>query len=374
MAYGIANLPLQELISPLAAASSALARLDERLSRSPLRDGCIARQHFADACASLWIDGELVHLEDLVFHDAGFGIRTPTHELTVAVDVLRVRRRIAAHPPDWALSPNGLRSLRGRGSASDAIAPETKSASPPDIEAIPPGEEGDDPLREHLAAIDAVLARTAALLARSTGSGISATPTPARQRERDPLVYEDDWNEDERLQEWQAAAEQLENLPPVLRAVLMLDAWNSVQVLQHAPWLGRLLAAAFLRQSGLAQAHLPSLNLGLKLIPRERRTSRNRTVRLIALLKALEAAAEAGLKEHDRLLLAQQQMQRRLVGKRQSSKLPQLIDLVLSFPMVSTGMIAEALKITPQGALKLAGELNLRELTGRGRFRAWGVL
>ncbi|NKL48907.1 hypothetical protein GFL15_12365 [Rhizobium leguminosarum bv. viciae] len=29
----------------------------------------IERAHIADACASLWIDGELVHLEDLVLDD-----------------------------------------------------------------------------------------------------------------------------------------------------------------------------------------------------------------------------------------------------------------------------------------------------------------
>lgn len=40
--------------------------------------------HFADACASLSIDGELVQLGDLVLHDAGHDIRTPTHELTIA--------------------------------------------------------------------------------------------------------------------------------------------------------------------------------------------------------------------------------------------------------------------------------------------------
>lgn len=42
--------------------------------------------------------------------------------------------------------------------------------------------------------------------------------------------------------------------------------------------------------------------------------------------------------------------------------------------MVSAGMIAEELGVTTQGALKIAAALNLRELTGRGRFRAWGVL
>ncbi|WP_352842715.1 helix-turn-helix domain-containing protein [Mesorhizobium sp. M0933] len=37
-------------------------------------------------------------------------------------------------------------------------------------------------------------------------------------------------------------------------------------------------------------------------------------------------------------------------------------------------MIQERLKVTKQGALNLVGELGLREMTGRGRFRAWGVM
>ncbi|MER9426010.1 helix-turn-helix domain-containing protein [Mesorhizobium sp. M0317] len=37
-------------------------------------------------------------------------------------------------------------------------------------------------------------------------------------------------------------------------------------------------------------------------------------------------------------------------------------------------MIQERLKVTKQGALNLVGELGLREMTGRGRFRAWAVI
>ena len=91
------------------------ARLDERLAKSPIRAGFVARTHFTDAAACLWLDGELVHLEDLVLHDAHMDIRAPTHELTRAHAVLRTRRRIAAAKPDWALSATGLAGLRGRG-------------------------------------------------------------------------------------------------------------------------------------------------------------------------------------------------------------------------------------------------------------------
>lgn len=63
-----------------------------------------------------------------------------------------------------------------------------------------------------------------------------------------------------------------------------------------------------------------------------------------------------------------------LRGCRASSKLPGLINLVLSRPLVSTTMIQETLEVSRQGALNLIGEFSLREMTGRGSCRAWGVL
>ena len=121
-------------------------------------------------------------------------------------------------------------------------------------------------------------------------------------------------------------------------------------------------------------AHLAAINLGLKSIPRERRRHRHRETRLLAILEGISAAASLGLKEHDRLTLARQMMEHRLTGRRQSSKLPELIDLVISRPMVSTGMIAKEIGVTPRAALRIVEELNLREMTGRGRFRAWGIM
>ncbi|WP_353045390.1 helix-turn-helix domain-containing protein [Mesorhizobium sp. M1365] len=117
--------------------------------------------------------------------------------------------------------------------------------------------------------------------------------------------------------------------------------------------------------------HLACLHLGAKNIPRERRRARNRSDGLLACLDGIHDAALAGLKEHDRLTMAKSQMERRLRERRPSSKLPDLVELVLSRPLVSTGMIQERLKVTKQGALNLVGELGLREMTGRGRFRAW---
>jgi len=383
MRYDLDQLPLKTLLQPLARASSALARLDERLAHSPVGAGLIERLHFADACASLWLDGELVEMEDLVLHEAARDIRSPSHALTIARDVLQTRRRIAAQAPDWALSANGLRSLRQAGPAASlgggGIAAERDSAVVHDaaVERADRNGEGRKNRLDggpelpgiDLDAIDAVLARSQEVLAKVR------QPQRLAQRDTDPLIRDPDWDEDERLEEWRAVLRSNRDLPPVLQAILALDAWNELAVLQRAPWLGRLLAASLLRRDGLtSQAHLLAFNAGLKTIRVEWRRHRNFETRLLACLDGLMAGIERGFKEHDRLLLAQQMLERRLRGRRTSSNLPGLIELVLARPLVSAGMIAAELDITPRAALRLVEELNLREMTGRGRFRAWGVI
>ncbi|WP_292516526.1 RHE_PE00001 family protein [Mesorhizobium sp.] len=354
-----------------------MVRLDERLARSPVRDGFVERQHFADAAAALWLEGELVHLEDLVLHDAHMDVRAPTHELTRAHAVLRARRQIFGRAPDWALGGDGLRQLTGRGGAAVPAegGREGEGAFGPDLEAGELGEADEpDPLTEEFAAIDAVLARSTRVL---EGGVMPAAAKPASVTGRRPqngLVYDLDWDEDARLAEWLDVLGGTRELPTVLRAAILVDAWSEIDVLQHAAWLGPLLVAALLRQEGIAAGHLASLHLGAKNIPRERRRARIRSDRLLAFVDAIQEAALAGLKEHDRLMLAKNQMERRLRERRASSKLSDLVELVLSRPIVSTGMIQDRLKVSKQGALNLVGELSLREMTGRGRFRAWGIM
>ena len=154
-------------------AGIALTRLDERIARSPVGAGWIERSHFVDACASLWIDGELVHLEDLVLHDATKDIRTPTHELTIARDVLRTRRRISGQLPGWALSADGIRTLRKTAEITSADADDVEAAGVIRRAVVKdPEEEGEDfddienlPGVDY-AAIDAVLARSEAAIGK----------------------------------------------------------------------------------------------------------------------------------------------------------------------------------------------------------------
>lgn len=82
----------------------------------------------------------------------------------------------------------------------------------------------------------------------------------------------------------------------------------------------------------------------------------------------------AGSRNHDRWLTARTLLARKLAGRRSTSRLPALLDYVLTRPIVSAGMIAEELRITPRAAQDLVASLGLRVATGRGRYRAWGIL
>ncbi len=353
-----AEIPWTLIAAPLAAAEDAVARLDERLSRSQIREGWIARTHFTDACDSLWLAGELVHVEDLVLHNERMDVRTPTHEITRAHAILRARRRILEADPGWALSRDGLDALRGRSAAGQGR--EINKPDDDDHGDLLEPERDDLDLADEFAALDAAVARSQQLLSHA--------------KTRAPLVYDSDWDEDEKLEEWRDAVRRTSDLPPVLAAAVALEAWDSIEPLEHSPWLGRLLVSALLRSRGKARSHLPCLNTGLRTLRREQRHARDRGSRLVALIDGFAVAAARGLEEHDRWTLALRQLERKLVNRRSTSKLPALIDYVMSRPIVSAGMVAKELSVTPRAAQDLVVELGLREATGKRRYRAWGVL
>ncbi|WP_269586401.1 RHE_PE00001 family protein [Roseibium sp. Sym1] len=368
MVYDIGKLTHETLLGPIAAAEDALARLDERVARSEVGAGFAERADFFDSVSSMWIGGELVHLEDLVLHDAQMDIRAPSHELVIAHRIVRARRRVSRNDPGWAVSRSGIMALAG-------VAEETSVEAEP----VDRGGEGveldlihHEPLSPELAEIDDVLARTQWLV-----DGNAAV----EQKKREPaysigelLIRDPDWDEGERIGEWLELAKKVERLPATLAAAVLWDAWEHLEPLQRQHWLGLLLVSDYLRLRGKVRSHLLTFAVGLREIPRERRRARDRTSRLVAYLDAMSAAAAAGMKDIDRLALAKRQLERKALDKRSTSSLPVAIDLFLSRPIVSAHMVAKTARITSRGALNLISELGVREITGRGRYRAWGIL
>jgi hypothetical protein len=348
-----------------------LARLDERVLRHVVADGFRERGHFFDSVAALWVGGELVHVEDLVLHDAHMDARAPTHELTIAHAALRARRRLWGGEPAWGISLAGIAAIRGGAEGADDVIAPRSSPVPAVLDEDEAGDY-DDALAAEFAEIDAILARSERAL--EGGGGISE-PRPAAT-DSDPLglVHNEEWDEEERLQEWRDVIRDADALPSSLGAAVLFDAWERIEPLRRQHWMGSLLVSAYLRSRGKVTSHLFSLNVGLKSIRHERRRSRDRTLRLLAFLDAMTQGADAGLKELDRLSLARSQMERRIKDRRSNSKLPGVIELILSRPIVSVNMVARHVDVTARGALNLVGELGVREMTGRGRYRGWGVL
>jgi hypothetical protein len=312
------KLPWDRFAGPLERAEETLARLDERLRAHPLAEGWAERAHFADACAALYLDGALVHLEDVVLREASMDVRAATHETTRALTILRARRLAARREPDWALSASGIEMLRG---------------------------------------------------GRRTAEG-------SRARERLELVYEIDWDEDERLEEWQTVVRGVENLPALVAAAIAFDAWCKIAPFERAGWMGSVLIAALLRKRGKTRHHLLALSVGGRASQYRRAHFHDLGQRIAGFLEWVASAAAQGHKDLDRLQLAREMMSLKLKGRRSTSRLPALVDLLLSKPLISVPLAATELKVSPQAVEGMLRELGSvpRELTGRGRYRAWGII
>lgn len=331
-------------------ADDDLARLDERLASSPIREGWISRTHFSDACASIWLEGDLVPVEDLVLHDSFADIRPPTHELTRARSMLEARRRILNAPPGWAMTRDACDALLGHGGGTEAAG----AVRPLDRE-----DEAGAMLDSEFAAIDALLARSSRLLSRHAPG---ATDHPQER------------GQGERFDQWRDKVAATAALSPVRAAATALIAWQDMRPIDNADWLGRLLVADLLRTRRKTRSHLCTLNIGLKSLAQASRRSKDPAIRLDAAIQGFALAAEAGLRDHDRWRVAIEGFAQTHRGRRSTSHMPQLIEFVMARPLVTSASIAKELRVSERSARDLVAALGLRELTGRGRYRAWGIL
>jgi hypothetical protein len=368
-----------DLAGTLDSASRALTRSDERLRRTPsLEDGVRRRSHLFDTCASIALNGDLVHLEDLVLHDAGTDRRAPTHELTRAARLLSLRRRIDRQPPETVLSRAGVLTLIGQ-QAEQTFPDDTPDYQPEQGRGGAPSTihdvEDTDAEEALLAEIDAVLERSKHLAdgtipPRRSSSPQATTAHLARISETP--------DRDGRLDSWLASLNEADalNLPPVLTAALLLDAWHVLQPLDNWPELGRLLPAVYLKVQ-VTPSHLSILSAGLRKSPFRWRRKDPFQTRISGLLLGFEKAAQETMDQLDRLTIAQEQLARHCQSCRSHSRLPEFAQMFLSRPLVTIPMARQTLGVTAAAVDRMIRQLGPalpRELTGRDRYRAWGIL
>ena len=296
----------EPLMTPLAKAEDAVARLDERLRRNPLADGFNARLAYGEACASCLAEGELVHLEDLVLFDAGAFDGPISPALSRAFHTLQVWRHAQQGP---ALSL--LRADR-----------------PGDLTPVSP---------DH---------------AQSPASSVTA-----------PLAA------------WRSVLHRSNSLPATLAAALLWDAWLILQPEPTGAWRAPLLAALLLCARQKTQALLLPIDTGRRFTKYRRHPAHGCHTRITGCLEWIETAAIRAGKELDNLLMAERLLRPTLAARRRHSRLADLVTLLLSRPVISAPMAARVLRVSPQAVLQMLAKLGppVRELSGRSRYRVWGI-
>jgi len=397
ISYEISRTQRQTLVSDCAAVSEtaaiALARCDERLlhANPVLAEGMRQRGHAFEAQALVGLSGGLCPLEDLCLHDAGMDVRSPTRDIARAAAMLDERRRLAQREPAEVLSESALRLRLGIEGSPDSDRPDSattmsgtaKGGTAPwdriDLDEDDDDQTGEDELdlededglgNPAFAEIDALLARTRKKL--DAWNDLSSDEGRKNLTLRDP-----GYDAAGRFARWLNILEEGRGLPAALAAALALDAWLWLEPSERASELGFALAATVLRQRGLADAHLPALAQGLRRGKFRWSPHQVLGVRVEGLLGAFAEAAAFGQSDLDRLSLARTVMLRRCEKRRGNSKLAELVDLFVSSPLVTVRLAAARLQVTPQAVEAMLKELGgslPRELTGRKRYRAWGIM
>lgn len=398
ISYNLTRAERQALVLDCAAAAEtaaiAVARLDERLSRTEpvLAEGMCQRGHAFEAQALIGLAGSLCPLEDLVLHDAGMDVRSPTREIARAATILDERRRLARREPAEVLSPSALGQRLGIEGSSEPdrmdkvmapSAPTRKVAAPwdrigrEDYDEDQADEDNLDLEDERDHAADPAFAEIDALLVRTRNKLDAWNDLASEEGRRNLTLRDPGYDGAGRAGRWLAVLEEGRGLPAALAGALALDAWLVLEPSERGGELGFALAATVLRQRDLAQAHLPTVGLGLRRGRFRWSPHQALPTRVAGLLGALTEAVAFGQADLDRLSLAREIMLRRCEGRRGNSKLAELVDLFVSSPLVTVQLAAARLQVSPQAVeamLKQLGGSLPRELTGRKRYRAWGIV
>ena len=340
----------------------AVMGFDAKLIASGLGAGWQSRCDMTEATRALILDGHFVDIGDFVLHDAGMDVRSPTHELTRAAAALQARRTVMARQAPWPLSIEGLAALRGIAATEVPIPAKTAPHRRWDSSR----DDDPDPWEGHFADIDALLARTDQVLAGEM---------PLRAK-RSHLVYDPEVDEGQNEDLWLDVVKRTATWPTLAAAAIAWDAWTAFAMYPRQPWLGLIMAGSILRARGLT-GHLLPLVTGYRASHYRLQGREGGTLKVEAFARLVREAVAQGERDLQRLVLARDTMMRHAGNCRSNSRLPQLIGLFLSRPLVSVPLAVKLIGVTPKAIdlmlAQLGGALP-RELTGRRRYRAWGIV
>jgi hypothetical protein len=370
----LADADLRALLGPLCAATDAFARLDTSAAASPaaVREGLIARMAVAEAAGWLAHTHAWVHPLDLALRDLGLTAPTALAAVGAGHRALPQTFAGAAEPRDWADPP------------FEAMA------------------EGDRAVAEALA-----LARLLRRLPKNTGGSTFASATAAAATLA--ALGAGGLDEDNLSAWWSKHAPKPDvgrrgygrrggeggepPLPPLLHAAQAAQSWMAAGITGHpAPTLALFAATGLVARAGVTRAvflpvwaaypaagfgdrdHLPTLRSDAA----DRLLGRDRPVTWpLAFLHLVAESTRAALRELDRLAAAAEQGRGLVTAVDKRSRLPDAIEALLRTPVLTPKALAATLGIAPQTATALLRALQarrlVREVTGRGSFRAFAV-
>jgi HTH DNA binding domain len=365
-----ADLPV--LLTALADASDALARLDARVATAAraVSEGLRARLALTEAAGFLAHTQAWVHPLDLALRDAG----------------LTAPAALAALGAGARALPHTIAQPAGRLGWED-----------PPLETLPAADQG---VADALA-----LAR---LLRRLPGGGphpfgsaaaTAATLTALGARHLDPGRLAAWWDAHapaspprRRFGARRGAARAPH--PPLLAGAVAAQAWMESGIIDQADPMHALLAAfgRLVRQPPARSVFVPvwsaypAVGFGDRdALPTLRSDAADRLVgwgRMVTwpvtCLHLIAESARLALRELDRLEAAASAKGRgALAGTDRRSRLPDALDALLRAPVLTPKSLAAQLRIVPQTATALLRTLQaegvVREVTGRGSFRAFAV-